>query len=239
MAESFDDIIFVISTDCFTDELLGEFSRQDVEKVKYVARNAIPTIINGGDNYYMCADFSMERMQKTQHDFFSELIAQQVGADIRQKIQLFYDILKGITDQLRTAAYAINSVAARLYWLDTDRFRAPITDELFELITLVEPLGLDRKSHGFEWEDIWLNSPSEWDQFVMSLMDGIDEVPYLTFKDITRFSSQFDFLGNWKTHLGEARFTVIRNYVLAEAHAELDALNPGAAKEVDRIMSSI
>jgi hypothetical protein len=239
MTAHFDKILFLIGTDCFVDQLFGEFPVQDVEKVKQAARDAVPEMVHGGDNYFMCADFSPVRIQKTQRDFFAKLQTQQVGAGIQQKIHLFYEALQGITDQLRTASHVIASVAARLYWLETDRFKTPITDELLGLIAMVEPLGLDRESHGFEWEDTWLNSPSKWDQFVMSLMDGIDEVPYLTFADITKFSSQFDFLWAWKRHLGEDRFSLIRHYILTEAHAELDSINPDAAKEIDRIMSAI
>lgn len=239
MAAHFDKILFLISTDCFIDQLFGDFAPQDVEKVKKAAREAVPEMVDGGDNYFMCADYSPERVEKTKKAFFAKLRAHQVGNGIQQKIHLFYETLLGITDQLRTASYAIGSVAARLYWLNTDRFKTPITDELLDLIALVEPLGLDRESDGFEWEDIWLNSPSKWDQFVMSLMDGVDEVPYLTFKDVTRFSSKFNFLSAWKKHLGEDRFSLIRQYILTEAHAELDPINPDAAREIDRIMSAI
>ena len=73
----------------------------------------------------------------------------------------------------------------------------------------------------------------------MSLMDGIDEVPYLTFKSITKFSSQFDFLCEWKKHLGETHFAVIRRYIRDEAHAELANINPAAAQEINRIISAI
>lgn len=239
MAAIFDDVLFLIGTDCFTNELFGEFSSIDIEKVKQAARDTVPEMVHGGDNYYMCADFTPERVQKTQRDFFAKLQTQQVGPGIQEKIYLFYETLVGISDQLSSACHAIASVSARLYWLDTDRFKTPITEELLDLIAMVEPLGLARESHGYEWEDIWLNSPSAWDQYVMSLMDGIKEVPYLKFKKITKFSSQFDFLSVWKKHLGEEHFICIKNFILAEAHAELDQINPTAAGEIDRIMSVI
>jgi len=239
VAAHFDKILFLISTDCFTDQLFGEFSPQDVESVKQAARDAVPDMVRGGDNYFMCADFSPERVEKTRLDFFANLLAQQVGVPIQRKIGLFHEALQGITDQLRTASNVIGSVAARLYWLDIDHFKTPITDELVDLIAMVAPLGLDRESHGFEWEDIWLSSPSEWDRFLMSLMDGIDEVPYLTFVDVMKFSSRLDFLYAWKKYLGEPRFSGIRHYIQAEAHAELDAINPVAAKEIDQIMSTL
>ncbi len=121
------------------------------------------------------------------------------------------------------------------YW----RFETLITDDLVGVIAMVESLGVDRESHGFEWEEIWLKSPSKWDQYVISLMDGVDEVPYLKFREITQFSFQLDFLKAWKIHLGIERFWVMRNFILTEAHIELDSADSHAAKEIDRLMSFI
>ena len=239
MEAIFDDILFVISTDCFAEELFGEFSSEQIECVKQAAREAILEILDGENNYYIYADFSTERKEKTQQEFFAKLRAQGAGEKIQQKILLFYETIKGITGQLSTACQVIISVSARLYWLNTDRFTVPITDEIVDLVAMIEPLGLDRESQGFEWDEIWLNSPSDWDRFLMSIMDGIREVPYLKFLKITKFSSQLNFLQLWKKHLGEERFAVIRNYILTEAHAELDQDNPAAAKEIDRIMMAI
>lgn len=239
MAAHFDKILFLISTDCFTDQLFGEFGSEDIEKVKQAARNAVRGMINGGDNYFMCADYSADRIQKTQTDFFAELISKQVGLSIQQKIVLFHEALSGISEELRTAGNTIKLISARLYWLDANLLTLPITDELLNIMADVEPIGLQIESRGFEWEDVWLNSPSKWDQYVMSLMDGIDEIPYLTFLDVMKFSSQFGFLYDWKRKLGEHRFSLIREFLRAEASAELGSVNGDAVKEVGRILTAL
>jgi hypothetical protein len=239
MAANFDKVIFLISTDFFATELFDEFDLPDIEKLKQTARHAVPEIIRGGGNYFMDADSSPIRQQKTQHDFFAQLQAQKVDMGLQKKIHFFYEILCNPNPGRNAAANVITSVAACLYWLYEDKFKTPITDELIDLIALIEPLGLYKESPGDELSDLWLNSPSKWDQYVMSLMDGIDEVPYLTFDEITKFSSQFDFLIAWKKLLGEEKFSVIRDFIIIESHFQLDDSNPESAKQIDKIMSAI
>ncbi len=76
-------------------------------------------MVGGGDNYFMCAGFSSVRMEKTQRDFCSELLAKRVGSEIQKKIQFYHGTLREITDHLRTANDVIKSIAVDLYWLDT------------------------------------------------------------------------------------------------------------------------
>jgi len=235
----FDDILFLISTDCFTSELFFEFAPQDVEIVKMAAREAIPEIVHGGNNYYLCADFSPERINNTRDVFFKRIQDHRVPKEITHKINIFYETLAGISDEISSATNAIGSVATRMYWLDTDNFKNSITVEILDIISIIEPLGLNRESHGFEWEDAWLNSESAWDRYIMSLMDEIIEAPYLTFIKIEKFSTQLDYLRLWKKNLDEESFSTIKKFIQIEAHAELESFNSAAAREVDRIMKSI
>ncbi|WP_339533357.1 hypothetical protein [Pseudomonas mucidolens] len=235
----FDDILFLISTDCFASELFFEFTPQDVEIVKMAAREAIPKIVHGGDNYYLCADFSPERVNNTRKVFFKSIQDHQVPKEVMQKVSLFYETLAGVSDEISSATNTIGSVATRMYWLDTDNFKNPITVEILNIISTIEPLGLNRESHGFEWEEAWLNSESAWDRYIMSLMDEIVEAPYLTFIKIEKFSTQLDYLRIWKKNLDEESFSTIKKFIQIEAYAELETCNAAAAREIDRIMLSI
>ena len=239
MTTRVDDIIFLLSTDCFSGELLCGFADPDIETVKTTAREVIPQILQGGDNYYLHADFSPARAAKTRQDFFASLKARLVPPGVQQTIQLFDQTLLGSTDAFITACHVIGSVAARMYWLDSDDFNAPLTLELVNIIADIEPLGLHRQPNEYEWQDVWLNSASCWDRYVMSLMDGIDEVPYLTFSKIKKHTTSFDFLSTWKKHLGEARFSPLQRFIHLQAHAQLDDTNPAAANEIDRILFSL
>jgi hypothetical protein len=235
MTKSFGDLIFLISTDFFASELFGEFTPEDIDEFKKITREFVKKTVFGYDNYYLSKGFSLAQ----KNDFFLKLQEKKFGVCIEKKIHLFYEILCNPNPGRNAAANVITSVAACLYWLYEDKFKTPITEELIDLIALIEPLGLYRESPGHELSDLWLNSPSKWDQYVMSLMDGIDEVPYLTFDEITKFSSQFDFLIAWKKLLGEEKFSVIRDFIIIESHFQLDDSNPESAKQIDKIMSAI
>lgn len=239
MTSRFDNIIFLISTDCFAGELFAEYPAATIECVKQTARDAIPHLLDGGDNYYRYADFSPARAEQTRRDFFADLQARHVPPHLQNKIEWFYQLLLGISAEVSSAASVILSVAARLYWLDTDDFKVPVTPALLDTLSIIEPLGLNVESRGYEWEDAWLNATSSWDRYVMSLMDGIKEVPYLTFVQITGFSTQLDCLRAWKLHLGAARFSEIEHVIKLQAHAELDLINPAAAHEIDRLLAQL
>jgi len=239
MTSRFDNIIFLISTDCFADELFTEYPAATIECVKQAARAAIPHLLDGGDNYYLYADFSPARAEQTRRAFFADLQARHLPSPLQHKIERFYQVLLGLSAEVSSAASIILSVTARLYWLDTDDFNVPVTPALLDTLSIIEPLGLNVESHGYEWEDAWLNSTSDWDRYVMSLMDGIKEVPYLTFVQITAFSPRFDGLRAWKHHLGAARFSEIEHVIRAQAHAELAPINAAAAREIDRLLAQL
>lgn len=238
MTARFDDIIFLISTDFFANELFPDSSLEDIESVKATAREAIPEIIDGGDNYYLCADFSLARAQKTQKNFMSSLQAQKLSPKIITKIIFLYEILLGISEPLTSASNTIISIAAKIYWMHIENLKSPAPEMLIDIIATIEPLGLSQEPSEPDLEDSWLNSPSTWDKYVMSLMDGIDEAPYLTFLKVTKFSTQLNFLSAWKEALEDEQFNVLKNLIITEAHLELDAINADAAREIDPIMLS-
>jgi len=242
MAVHFDEVLFVISIDCFTEYIFSGFSLEDVQEVKAAAREEILTILNGGNNYYMRANFSEERKNRSRQEFFTKLKNRNVSSALQEQIRFFEEILDGISDDLITAISEITSVASRFNWLNTDKLTTPITDELLELSAQVEHLGFSSTESTLDWsqiEEIWFNSTSEWDQFLSQeeMFDGITDAPCSMLNKILNFSSQLDFLYRWKEYLGEERYALIRRFIIAESHLEIDSVNPGAAKEIDRIMT--
>ncbi len=73
----------------------------------------------------------------------------------------------------------------------------------------------------------------------MSLMDGIDEAPYLTFTKLKSNLAPLDFLRKWNTHLGPKKFSHIKNFINTEAHHELDKKNARAAEKIDTLINSL
>ncbi|MFK0310266.1 hypothetical protein ACIQUF_03395 [Pseudomonas sp. NPDC090233] len=216
---------------------MTDSSPKEIEEIKKIARNKIPEIIDRGDNYFMCADFSVERITKTRDSFMSE-VASSVSGRSLATIKTLHESLINNPENFNNAASTITSIASRLYWLSEESLRTPITEELMELISIIEPLGLETESHGFEWEQKWLDSESRWDQYIMSLMDGIDETPYLAFITITQMPYSLSYLKAWQLHLGIEKFSIISKFISTEAHYQLDVLNPEAALEIDRILDT-
>ncbi|MFY1033184.1 hypothetical protein [Pseudomonas asiatica] len=239
MNATFDDLILILSTDSFCGEILDTTTKHESLKIREIARKIVKTIINGGDNYYMCADFSCHRIKKTEKDFFELAQKNNIPKQTLEKIDNLHKILKSNSDETNTASYVINSIASRLYWLVIDEFNTPITPELLELIPEIEPLGLDVKHYACEWRDVWLESQSDWDKYIMSLMDGIDEAPYLTFTKLKSNLAPLDFLRKWNTHLGPKKFSHIKNFINTEAHHELDKKNARAAEKIDTLINSL
>ncbi|MBK5000260.1 hypothetical protein IAE37_002536 [Pseudomonas sp. S31] len=239
MKPIFDDIIFLLSTDCFCGEILANTSDSDCLEIKKIARRTIPTIINGGNNYYIFANFSSHRIQETENNFLQAIKESSVSKQTLKTIVNLRETLKGSTDDLNTASYVINSIASRLYWLAIDDFNTPVTLELVELIAEIEHLGLDVEHPQLSWQDVWLESKSEWDLYIMSLMDGIDEAPYLTFLKLKENLFHLDFLRKWSAHLGHKKFSHIKKFIQTEAHHELDNANAAAAAKIDALINEV
>jgi hypothetical protein len=237
MIANFDQVLFLISTDFFCPILFDEFLPKDIEAVKKIAREEILSILNGSDNYYMCADFSSRRREKTTHNFFAKSQVQGVAPSIQRKINSFNDALVEISTTVNTAMHEISHIASGLYWLQTEEFITPIPDEILDCVAMVESIGLSGDQCEYvDWEDLWLKSPSDWDKFLMSIMDGIPETPSTTFYELTKLPSQLDFLHLWKARLGENRFAVLKEYIRIEAHAQLEEINPDSASEIAGIL---
>ncbi len=235
MNNNIDKMIFILSTECFCHHILKPISENEILLIQRIARSMIPTIVDGGDNYFMCADFSSSRLNKTHTVFFKTLTESAINEVIINAISTMLISMDDITPAKSLATSTFLSVISRLYWLDSDQLTSPITEELVVLISMVEKVGLTPSEVEEDWREKWLASPSDWDAYIMSLMDGISNAPYLWFLDATAFYSQFQFLKEWKEILGPENFTVVKSYAFSEAHKELDGLDQDAAKELDCI----
>ncbi|ATP50050.1 hypothetical protein PPUJ20066_38370 [Pseudomonas putida] len=210
-----------------------------MEQITAIARDVALQILNGGKNYFICADFSPSRIEKTKMLFFDTARNKNISEKAVNAIKAFGEVLEGITDSVSTASFVIRSIASRLYLLTMDDFRTPITMEIVELLSELEPHALETGLHEFEWKETWLEANSEWDKYVISLMDGIIETPYLSFTKINNFLSQLDFLRDWKAHLGKEKFSIIQDFIKTEGHHELDIANPTAAAKLNKLIDTL
>ncbi|QDQ27030.1 hypothetical protein FNU76_12030 [Chitinimonas arctica] len=239
MQKQFDRLLILISTDSLAKLTFPDCPEEDIEKVKKAARAEIMKLLDGGENYYLSSDFTDQRRQNTYKDFFSGLVKLGASAKIQEKIRIYSETLEGITDSLSTASYTLGSASALLYWLHTDDCATPITDELVDLVAQIEHIGLEIDTPtitAFEHDEIWFDNPTEWDRFVQRILDEVPDAPCYTFNEAMSFSSKLSYLGKWKEYLGEEHYAPIRNWIISEAHARLDEINPDAAKEIDKLI---
>ncbi|MEE9355904.1 MAG: hypothetical protein V3U75_09990 [Methylococcaceae bacterium] len=232
-------LIIVTSTDFFADYLFPNEKEINISTVQQVARDEMVTILDGGDNFYMYADYSKETIDKTKDHFYKRLKEKSVSNSIYNKIKHYHVTIDEarVSDAIRTASMEIIGAAAHLYWLETELLNEQVTDELLDIISIIEPYGISTGECPCD-EDDWLSSESEWDQYLMSLMDGIDEAPFTMFRSITTFHSQFDFMKTWSSHLTDEQVTLLKNFILNEAKYQLEKINKEAAAEVEAIMDA-
>lgn len=238
MNVKFDYLVFLVSTDCFAEPLLGDLSQQDREVIHRVARSLVHKIVDGGDNYFLCADFSPSRLEATRTEFYSLLSAGGTSSTALARIKAWEAELAEESDARSTAKFAIGSIAARLFWLDSDSLSVSIADDLMESISDVEDVGLEFDAAVLEWKRRWTKTESKWDGYLKSLLDEVPETPYLTFRTLQESASQLAFLIAWKQRLGEHRFKQVLRFIEHEIEVELEPVNVAAAAEARRILNT-
>lgn len=225
------DLIIIISADYFSDYLFPNEKQSDIKAVQQIARNEMLVILNGGDNFYMDTDFSKSAINKITSHFCETLKKLNISNSIINRVRLYYEIIdeSTVSDAFETACTEILITAARLYWLETELLDIPVSDELLDIVSMIEPYGIDVEDCFYD-EDEWLLSTSDWDKYLMSLMDGIDEAPFTIFRSMKTFHSQFDFINMWLSHLNDKQGIILKNYIFNEAKCQLDNLNIKAVR---------
>jgi hypothetical protein len=243
MNTAFDKVLFVISTDCFTSYIFNGYSPSDINIAKQAARHEIRKMLNGGNNYFLDADFSESRLTQTKESFFNSIKMQEASTLISQKIESFYAMLSGASDEVDTATYAILSIASRLHWFHIDDFIKTVPDKLIDIIDSLQSMDMEFDANVVEQneiEDIWSNSTSEWDAFLRQnqMFDGITDAVCIYLFNILHFNNRLDFFNEWKAILPSEQFNILVKYISDEAHAELDKANPNAAKLINKLLVS-
>lgn len=232
-------LIIVTSTDFFSDYLFVNEKKTDISALQQVAREEMIAILDGGDNYYLYADYSQEAIDKTRSIFYKNIKKNDISNSILNKIKLYHKIFDEahVSDTINIACMKITSAAAHLYWLETELLNAEVSDKLLDIVSIIEPYGISIGECPCD-EDDWLSSKSDWDQYLMSLMDGIDEAPFTMFYCLNTFYSRFDFMKIWSSYLNNEQASIIKRFILNEAKYQLEKVNIDAAEEVEVIMDT-
>lgn len=239
MAVPIDQIVFLLGADCFRPALLSTFPRSDAEAARLAALRILNEVVNGGDNYYMCASFSEARIGSTRDSLIDDLRSRGASVRLQDRVGLWIRALPAPSGAMIRACDMITSVASYLFWLESDALFNPITIQLVDAIAVIEPLGLQREPTCVDWHEAWADTESAQDRYIASLMDGIDDAPVYVFNDLDAFTARFDFLSRWRACLGETRFEPMRKFISDEAHLRLAHHDDAAAGHIDQILRAI
>ena len=234
-----DEIVFLLAADCFRPALLSAFSQSDTESARLAAPRVLDDVIDGGDNYYMCASFNETRIGSTHDALFDNLRSLGASVRLQNHVGLLIQALPAPSGAMIRACDMITSIASYLFWLESNALCNPVTTEFVDTIAEIEPLGLQGEPTCVDWHAAWTHSESVQDRYIASLMDGIDDAPVYVFNDVQSFTARFEFLSLWRAFLGETRFEPMKEFIAAEAHLKLDAHDDAAAGHIDQILAAI
>ena len=113
---------------------------------------------------FICiANFSKEAIDKTKSHFYKKLKEKNVSSSILNKIKIYHGIIDetDVSDAFETASMGIIGAAAHLYWLETELLKGQVTDELLDIVSIIEPYGINIGECPCD-EDDWLSSKSDW-----------------------------------------------------------------------------
>jgi len=237
---SIDNLIFLSSTDFFSKGLFEGLPEEDVKAIREASRFTIGNMLGDSDNYYMCVDYTESRLAETKRVFYGALEKLNCGCVSLSRLDFFLGKLQKEDDDLIMAANEILIVASNLYWLTVDELSMPVSDDIINIIGEIESLGLDYDYSEYD-EDEWLNSPSSWDQYIMSLMDDIPEAICMFYDKVnSTVNNKVNFLFTWKAKLSYKEYVILRDFIELEASSRLVEQNEAiAAKKVCALLNSV
>ncbi len=236
MRHSIDELLIILSLDCFTKYLWEGEKESEIAFIKNTARQEFKIILDGEDNYFMNADFSPTRLKKTQDDFY-EKISESLG-----EIKTYY--IKEIQNKIEEKSssnidFIITSILSNLLWLTHEEFSQPIDYELLEIISKIDSLGISIQETEIDREEIkrdWTRADSEWDLFMKkkSMFEDIDNFPCLILYRALKINPTLKFIEKCHENLQKTEFFKIINFVILEIEAQ-EKIKPNKLNEIAKI----
>lgn len=230
----FDHIIFIVSTDCFSEKFLGKSLSLELEHIKEFAREETLSLMDGGNDYYYDANFSTERKNKSKDIFLEKISTLGNGPATLGKLIEFDSTLNGLTSKnSANSIELIKSVSARLYWLNVDDFQIEITDALIEAAIQAQhsdlPLYTEEPFNREEIYHAWKHAPSAWDNYIKSIMTDVPDSICETLDRLYNSPLSLRQLCNWRDELPEIQFLTLIQAIERESFLEMVKINPASA----------
>jgi hypothetical protein len=218
----FNDIIVLLSTDCFPGLLFNDIPVKCLEDLRGAARKSAKIILGDASDYWQDVE-----CKKDDFDFFiGELKQANMSAMVLQRIFLFNVILNRNKD-MESAVFIVQNVSSQLRHLATERFLISIDDEIIEAVMAIQAecfsvdaymrmadsLGIDER-----WEVSC--SKSSWDKYIARIMHELSDALCTVFCEIFDSQISMDYLWYWKDNLPNKIFIVLLQAIEDEACRE-------------------
>lgn len=228
------DLIFLLSSDCFSPYLFEKPHRPSMEEIRRIARETSLAIMADGDCYFETADFSAEGVAGVQQRFLAQLETSIDDTAAIKKIKRLIRILENVDEQRTLAENFLASTCAHLYWLNTACLTQALDDILLGIAAKVEPVGLTTPAtHSLDWSAIkvlWQNARSEWDGYLKSITAEVPDGLCSAFKHLLEDGQALDFIHHWQQVLNSDERRYLIAFLSREGEQGL-AINPRARDE--------
>ncbi|WP_347900848.1 hypothetical protein [Pseudomonas purpurea] len=237
----FDHIIFIVSTDCFSEKLLGKSFSQNLGTIKEFAREETLALMAGGTDYYYDANFSTERKHRSKDILFEKISTLRNGPAILGKLIELDSILnERVSRNSVSLVERIKNVSARLYWLNVDDFQIEITDSLIEAAIQAQhselPLYTEEPFDREEIYNSWEHASSAWDNYIKGIMTDVPDSIGETLDRLYNSPLSLRQLFNWRERLPKDQFLTLIQAIERESFLELMNYNPASALLVEPTM---
>lgn len=238
----FNDVIFAVSADCYSNLLFPEVDCGNRNKLQSVAREAVGVVLDGASDYYMEANFSPENLKANEEFFWKALGAAKIDEDVTLKLHIFGALVEDREEGRDSAIALIGSVSARLRLLHVDGFSIEVGDALIEAVSAIQGEKFDLNEAGqVGWREInrvWDDADSEWDRHLASVMCDVPDSICVTVNHLLNSEISLNFLLRWKQGISRGHFLTLLDAIERQALSELPT-NQKVAKWVVEMLAPL
>lgn len=235
----FNDIIVLLSTDCFPRLLFNDIPKEHLEDLRSCARKSAKIILGNVNNYWQDVQYK----KKDIDFFFGELKRANMSALVLQRIFLFDKIIAKDKD-MESAVFIVQNVSSKLRHLATEQFSISIADEVIEVVMDIQEkdFSVDAYMRMANWQEIneiWeiSCSKSSWDKYISCIMYELPDALCTVFCKIFESQISMEYLWYWKSHLTNKRFIVLLKAIENEAYSEAVSHGPDVVHAIREVLA--
>ncbi|MGZ2743518.1 hypothetical protein [Burkholderia stagnalis] len=238
----FNDVIFAVSADCYSDLLFPRIDCESRGRLKSVAREAVGFILEGASDYYMEANFSPDKLKANEEFFWRGLSTEKIDEGVALRLHIFEALVESREEGRDSAIALIGSVSARLRFLHTDGFSIEVGDALIEAVAAIQGEEFDLNEVGqVGWREInrvWDDADSEWDKHLAGVMCDVPDSVCVTVNHLLNSENSLNYLLRWRRGISREHFAVLVDAIERQALSELPT-NQKVAKWVMEILAPL